>query len=280
MLIHSRTRQSIEQYLLRPSHALLLVGPYGSGKLSLAHEIGARLLSVDDIDNHPYVLAVNPPEGESIGIDHVRQLESFLNLKVPGASTHNRLVVISDADRMTVEAQNALLKSLEEPPAGTVLIMTVSHGRAILPTLISRLQQITVARPSRSEIIQYFNGLGYDEQSVQTAYSVSGGLPGLMHSMLTQNDHDLLRATSAARQFLSSSLYERLIMTQDLTRDKDSLKAMLHVLQQMAHVSLAKADSAAAKKWHNVSSVSYEAADCLQKSAQPKLVSTYLALNI
>ncbi|MEI9914152.1 MAG: hypothetical protein WDN66_04200 [Candidatus Saccharibacteria bacterium] len=58
---------------------------------------------------------------KSISIDEVRAINDFLMLKVPVKRTINRIVIIEKAERLTLEAQNALLKNLEEPPLGTVL---------------------------------------------------------------------------------------------------------------------------------------------------------------
>ena len=147
-----------------PSHALMLVGPAGSGKRTLAESLVELVLGLEPgrSAGHPYALIIEPEEpGKAIGIEAVRQLEKFLALKVPGkAKEHDRAVVLENAHLLTPQAQNALLKTLEEPPAGTVLILTVNHGQSVLPTIRSRAQTVTVERLEKQVLKDYFGGTG------------------------------------------------------------------------------------------------------------------------
>lgn len=72
----------------------------------------------------------------SIGIGDIREIKKILTLKSAGGG--NRLVVIKEADKATPEAQNAMLKILEEPPASTYIVMTVVNPQTLLPTILSR----------------------------------------------------------------------------------------------------------------------------------------------
>lgn len=90
-------------------------------------------------DSHPDIVRVEP-DGKLIRIGRIRELLSILAMKPHEASI--RVVVISDAQTMNAEAGNALLKILEEPPAGTVLILTACQPADLLPTIVSRCRQI------------------------------------------------------------------------------------------------------------------------------------------
>jgi DNA polymerase III subunit delta' len=90
-------------------------------------------------DCHPDFLLIEP-EGKFIRIGRIRELLGILAKKPYEASC--RVVVISNAHTMNPEAGNALLKVLEEPPAGTILILTASGTAELLPTIVSRCQQI------------------------------------------------------------------------------------------------------------------------------------------
>jgi DNA polymerase-3 subunit delta' len=89
--------------------------------------------------NHPDVIRVDPI-GPMIRIDQIRILIRTLSQKPYGGG--RRVVIIADAHTMNPEAGNALLKMLEEPPAGTVLILTAPQTSDLLPTIVSRCQHV------------------------------------------------------------------------------------------------------------------------------------------
>ena len=201
LLLHPSTQQQTSAFLDEPSHALILVGPAGSGKLSLALQLSGQLLGIDTsaVSDYAYVKIIRPLEGKAIGIEAVRELEHFLSLKVPGRQRFNRVVVIENSHLLGVEAQNALLKTLEEPPTGTLLILTTAHQQSLLATIRSRSQQIVVNRPEIRALSTYFSKQGFDASAIQQALAISGGLPGLTQSLLGNTDHPLLLATIRAR---------------------------------------------------------------------------------
>ncbi len=75
-------------------------------------------------------------EGRSIGIDKIRELKEWMSLK-PSKGTR-KTAVIFEASEMTIEAQNSLLKTLEEPPISALIILTAQNKQVLLPTIVSR----------------------------------------------------------------------------------------------------------------------------------------------
>lgn len=281
LLVHPITQKSIDGIIQSPSHALLLIGPPGIGKLSLATSLAENILDIPDnkLVDYAYAMHIKPEEGKTIGIDSVRQLEQFLSLKVPRDKSYNRAIIIENSDLLTHEAQNALLKTLEEPPRHTFIIMTASHLESLLPTITSRVQSITVQKPIKNDLTNLF--LNEHKQSdVDKAYAVSAGLPGLMHAVLSDEDHTLKAATQTARSILGMNSYERLLQVDDLAKDKEKAKDIIYILQQMAHISLQSAEGASARQWQRVQSATYNASEALRASGQPKLVLTNLMLQL
>src|SRR5690606_30390330 len=123
----------------------------------------ADILELDPtkLDHYPYLHILDPTD-ESIKIESVRELQQFLKLKVPAAAgpAINRVVIIIRAERMRGEAQNALLKTLEEPPAGTCLILTTESSEQLLSTIVSRCQELTVLPVSEAQAAEYFKEKG------------------------------------------------------------------------------------------------------------------------
>ena len=114
---HPHTLSQVDAFVRMPSHALILSGPKGIGKLTLATSISETLL---DLDNQPnqavYLKVIRPEDEKAISIDIVRELEHFLSLKVPNKNRINRILIIDNSQLLSVQAQNALLKTVEEPP--------------------------------------------------------------------------------------------------------------------------------------------------------------------
>lgn len=183
----------------RLPQALLFAGPPGTGKRDLADAFAARLLcerprtdghacgacaacALRLAGNHPDLIVVMPPEKEGgedgprssgqIVIDQIRALADAL--AVTGHQSARRVVVIEPAEAMNVFTANALLKLLEEPPVGCVLILVSSTPRHLLPTIRSRCRMWPVARPRAKEVAAW-----RAEQGAQDAalLDVVGGLP-------------------------------------------------------------------------------------------------------
>lgn len=221
LLAHSRTKKQIEQYLIQPTHALGLSGETGAGKGYVAIYLCANLLSIDieSIETHPYVRTVEAGKDKT-GIDDIRELQKFLTLTVPGVGTVKRVVILEQFDTIGHEAQNALLKTLEEPPADTVIIITYSRDTHLLPTIHSRLQSIQILPISQPEAEKYF--IDNSKQELTKAFFLSSGLIGLLYAILdNQAEHPLIKAIEEARNLITMPRYQRLARVDKLNKSKE-----------------------------------------------------------
>ncbi len=186
----------------RLPHALLFTGPDGVGKGLVAKEL-AKLLNCqkgasDPCDrcqpckkiegfNHPDVGLIEPT-GSSIGIGQIRWLRSQINL-MPYEGRY-KVYIIKHADLMTEEAQNALLKTLEEPPGRSLLILVSSNPTSLLPTIRSRCQVLKF-RSLDSERIKEVLTSRYDikpDKAHFLAHLADGGLG----KVISLQDEDVL----------------------------------------------------------------------------------------
>ena len=279
LVLHPATATALELATRRPGHALLLVGAVGSGKFSIARSMTAAALALDEakLNDYPYKLFISGSD-KAVGIDAIRELDRFLSLRVPSSNEYNRGVIIENIHGLSTEAQTALLKTLEEPPAGTLLILTADNEQHVLPTIRSRAPAILVKAPARQRLEAFF-GTQFDKAAVAQAYAISGGLPGLMQALLAESDHPLLMATETARQILAQPTYERLLLADQLSKQRQLAQDTVFILQQMAHVSLQTATGAKADRWRKILQASYRAGESLSANAQPKLVLTQLMLS-
>jgi len=132
LVVQADTARAIAAFTRQPSHALLLTGPPGSGKASLAIQLAEAILQLSPgtLPTYPYLRHIEPIDGKAISIETVRELEHFLSLRVPGQKMINRIVIVENSQLLSPEAQNALLKTLEEPPLACLLVFTATSEDA------------------------------------------------------------------------------------------------------------------------------------------------------
>lgn len=285
LLLHPLTRIRIDDCITCPGHAVMLEGPSGVGKKTIARYIASEIIGItpDKLELYPYFACIEHSDSSVVSIDDVRSLKTFVALKIPGDKEISRILLICDAQSMTIEAQNALLKLLEEPPLDTLILMTVSQSDALLDTVRSRVRRITVTPPAADQASKWFTDLDYDPAAVSKSLSLSGGLPGLMQALLTTEEtHPLYSATVRARTLLGGKAFDRLVLVDALSKQKQEAIDTLFIVGQMARMTLMKSSlgKTDADRWKHILTVSYQASEQLKRNAQPKLVLTNLMLEL
>jgi DNA polymerase-3 subunit delta' len=119
---------------------------------------------------HPNIKLVSPEKGKEIKIDQIRDAVNFLKLK----SEKGKVIIIENAENMNLEASNALLKTLEEPPENTLIILTTSNQNRLLPTIVSRTKKIRFKPLTKEEIFEILS-LRTTEEKAKTLASISQG---------------------------------------------------------------------------------------------------------
>lgn len=146
------------------SHSYLFVGTDGIGKTLFAREFAKKILCLNgkgdscescikwDSNNHPDFLQIEP-ENNTIKIEQIRNMQEEISVK-PIAS-NKKVFLIIDSDCMTKEAQNCLLKTLEEPPEYATIILTTSNESKLLNTIKSRCMKIPFQKIEENELEEY-----------------------------------------------------------------------------------------------------------------------------
>lgn len=151
------------------SHAYILSGEKGMGKKSLAYAFSLSLFCQQKEDkpclccpackkilsnNHPDLIKVSHEKVSSIGVDNIREQINDTILIMPYSSSY-KIYIVDEAEKMTVQAQNALLKTMEEPPGYAILFLLTTNPELFLPTILSRCVHLKLKPLKDSEIKKY-----------------------------------------------------------------------------------------------------------------------------
>lgn len=287
LLLHPNTTKFFNSIIANPVHALIIAGPPGSGKAALARYLAANILGLADssLASYPYYQVISPSES-SIAIENIRDLRKFVRLTTPGISRHiRRVAIIENAQHMTIEAQNALLKILEEPPSDTVIVLTTISIYDLLPTITSRAQHFTLSRFSRDVLIQYFLTRGISKDKVERAFYMSDGNIALMSALL-QDDraHQLSEMIATMKSVLGSPPYNRLLAGNELSKDKNQLVIILTALERISHAmmlqSIETENNNSTRKWLKFLRCIEESNKRLRYNPNPKLLLNDLLLSL
>jgi DNA polymerase-3 subunit delta' len=178
----------------RLAHAYLISGPPGSGKQQLAAELASLVNGTaagDVFSAKAREIFVARPESKSrrIVIEQIRDLEHALQMRA--ANGRRKVAIISDADRLQPQAANAFLKTLEEPPKDSLLLLLSALPEALPETILSRCIAISLARDGRPKVSDEEKKLvtllqeGPHEQSwtIQFAYRLAQEFQRLLRSV-------------------------------------------------------------------------------------------------
>lgn len=262
--------KAIEQE--RIPNGYLFIGPEGTGKEALAIDFAKALFCTGMFEkpcntcsacrrvkefNHPdFVYIVPKPKSAktedvrkiydslveepyarktlwaapTIGIDEIRELRKTVSIK---PTEHKKLIVIAEADKLTQEAANSLLKLLEEPPDSTHFVLTTAKPNTLLPTIISRCQEVKFGLLTDNEIETTL--LKRSEISSEKARIVSRISQGNYKRALEWIDHDLEQKRSVAIDLVRTSLRDNRTKFQLIDQvlesyDKKSVKDMLNLM--------------------------------------------------
>lgn len=201
----------------RMPHALLLSGRSGLGKHAFARLLAQSLLcqqpAADQLPcgrcrscllfeagTHPDLMSIEPEEpGKAIRIDQIRRLRDYA--AVTSQYGRHKLILIRPADSMNSSAANSLLKTLEEPAAGTVLLLITAQPALLPATVRSRCQRVDFARPAEPEVLPWLQAnLPPEAPDAQLLLHLAHGAPLQAAAMVEQGELEVRETVFAGLQ--------------------------------------------------------------------------------
>lgn len=171
---HQKQREILSKLIENGNipHALLFSGPEKIGKKEIAIDFSKKILGKDN-DTDFFILS---SKENIITIEEIRKLQEKLSLK---PYNHDfKVVIIDNVHLMKKEAQNAFLKTLEEPKGSSILILITPYPSMLLKTIFSRVQELKFSLVSKEEIEKHLIELGADKEKAKEISLISSGQIG------------------------------------------------------------------------------------------------------
>src|SRR3972149_3788588 len=233
------------------SHGYIFFGEPGVGKFSFAVGLAAYLETGKFQElSRPLgeILIIRPNDEGTISINDIRESKYFLFQKP--AHSPRRTVIVDDAERLTPQAQHAILKIAEEPPASTLIMLVVSNSESLLPTLQSRLQKIYFPRvDSKLIAAMLIKRFKITKEKATEITKISFGRPGRAIRLAENRKQkienrskknlieELMGDSEAMNQYFTKLIAE---LAEDPVKNYKELKAILNRLTKISEFNTNK----------------------------------------
>ncbi len=231
-------KSSVESFIAaeRIPHAIMIEGDEGTGRHTLAHFIAkaavceaeekpcfqCRACHMADNVSHPDISTLIPEDGKkNITVSQIRALRAEAFVKPHMAQ--KRVFIIDGADRMNEQAQNALLKVLEEPPTGVIFILICLSRTSLLETIVSRCTTMALSAPEHAQALKYIGSISELDPSyiAQLLDEYACNIGKVLERM---NGAEENATVSAAEKFIellfSGNELDMLLLTQPFEKDR------------------------------------------------------------
>ncbi|MCD2348375.1 DNA polymerase III subunit delta' [Clostridium guangxiense] len=193
---HEEVRHEFDELIKmgKVSHAHIICGEDGIGKSFVARELAAKILGKTEIKEYADLIEWKISSGKkSISVDQVRSIIEEVNKKPYEAD--KKVIVIHDADYVTIQGQNALLKTIEEPPHGVFILLLCETMGRLLDTIRSRCQLHKMKKLSKEEMITFIKRKYGDlaDKEIKAILAFSGGIPGKAEDFMENTSLNLIR---------------------------------------------------------------------------------------
>ena len=230
-------------------HSYLFVGPEGIGKKLIAKEFAKKILCLNENkgcntcnsciefegDNNPDYKEIFP-DGKNIKIDQIREFQKKVYEKP--VISQKKVYIIDDSDLMTKEAQNCLLKTLEEPPQYIVIILIATDEDKLLNTIKSRCTKMVFSKLKVEELKRYLDDRVVQEEILKRA---NGSIKKLIH--IQENIDTYMEIASIINNITNKSLLDILRKTEIFSKNKDIITEILEYISLIFYEKVYNGDN-------------------------------------
>jgi DNA polymerase-3 subunit delta' len=251
ILGHTKEIEALKKAIAgeRVAHAYLFAGPSGIGKGCVARAFASALNCTDgngcgecvdcrqvEASTHPNLVEIHPTDKDDeraenglIRIAKIRELQNAIKYKVDRGK---KVVIIEDADRLVPAAANAFLKTLEEPPPDSVIILISSRAASLLPTVLSRCQRINFGPLAEETINGHLTGaMGLSPALAAEAARASSGALGPAIEYAESGIYEKRREIAGYLKTLKSNDTARLLKLAEEFAKRDDLTDVLELMK-------------------------------------------------
>ncbi len=259
LVLHPKTRKQVKSTLSSMPHSLIIEGQSGVGVATLAraiaHELGSPnlILLPKRKEKNEYII---DEKNGNIVIEDIRELYLRTRSKQPKKHVY---ILDTGEKSLTLGAQNAFLKLLEEPRDNVHFIIATHHLEMLLPTIQSRCQQITAHNISDDQTKEFINGLDVDDETkIKRLAFVGRGKPALIDRLAhdKQSYDQRVNIMTDAKSMLGSSNYDKICIANRYNSNRaDSLTLVDDIIYQLTTVLRSNPSSEIARSINNFSDV-------------------------
>ena len=247
ILGNEKIRHHLRESIIKRSisHAYILAGDKGIGKSKIAREFAMELICDKNTGcgecpacrqflagAYPDFFYMDAEGKESIGIDRIR--ENIVNdVSIRPYHGKVKIYIIDEADKMTVGAQNALLKTIEEPPEYVVILLLVRNMSILLETIRSRCIKLLLSAVSNDRIKRWLVEKGTSEDLAMVVASYSNGAPGIAKAMAESEDFAGMynQNVEFLKKISEASINDILLFIEELKKRTGGFKDFINFLR-------------------------------------------------
>lgn len=226
------------------AHAYLFSGPEGIGKSSFSSDFANMLLCTGEgphacgkcIACTTFNAGTNPDylkiesDGNSISVDSIREIQSGAIIRP--MYSKRKVYYIKQAEKMTQQAQNSLLKTLEESPTYCVIILSTHNPEMLIPTVRSRVLKYSFKKNSTKEVEEVLKGKNIENDNIRFITAFADGIPGLAVELASSEDFIKLREDTFdyLRSLIKRDIKAQFDFVKFLIKNSDEIDNILNIL--------------------------------------------------
>lgn len=274
--MNQKTRQLLDGFIRRPNSSLLLVGTKAQGVEACVTYVKEQLLKGEDRNNF---LTFGDKDDKNTSVEEIRDFKSSITTKVGSKNPVARIAYIKGIQNASKEAQNALLKVLEEPVAKTVIILQSDDRLGVVSTILSRCQIVPVLPLSEEQALLDATNAGIAPAQAKKAYLMSYGDSETFAALLEEDSGEISEQLESAKDFLRMAPFERLQLQKSYDTTKN-LEQLIEGLLLLAGAGLHNSTSHQTKKWKDIISELQTIKNLLRQNVLAKALFLRLCISL